>query len=183
MGKIILDISMSLDGIVAKTDNYRLHEWYFKREDNSINEVVDELIQDTGAIIMGRTNYGLGDYFDGFVNNPYQVPHFVLTHSIPDQLPKGDTTFIFVSNGIESALAQAKAAACDKHVIIAGGVNTAQQYIKAGLLDEIHIHLVPVVLGDGLHLFEHNSGVYPDLECMMVKPSPGVTHLQYRIVK
>jgi dihydrofolate reductase len=89
--------------------------------------------------------------------------------------------FIFVSDGIESALKQAKAAAGDKDVCIAGGANTAQQFLKAGLLDEIHIHLVPVLLGDGLRLFEHLGTDRIELECTRVIEAPLATHIRYRV--
>ncbi|SRR6266566_2028546 len=107
---------------------------------------------------------------------------FVVSHDVPEKVAKGSTTFTFVTDGIESALKQAHSAAGDKHVGV-GGANTAQQYLKAGLLDEIHIHLVPVLLGEGRRLFEHLGTKHIELENTRVIESPGVTHLKFRVVK
>jgi dihydrofolate reductase len=97
---------------------------------------------------------------------------------------EGGTTFTFVTDGIESALEQARAAAGDKDVAIGGGAGAAQQYLKAGLVDEIQLHLVPVLLGDGVRLFENHLGAERrKVECMRVIESPAVTHLSYRVVK
>ncbi len=108
---------------------------------------------------------------------------FVVSHDVPEKVAKGSTTFIFVPDGIESALSQAKAAAGDKAVVVGGGANTAQQYIQAGLLDEIQIHLVSVLLGEGIRLFEHIATSHIELESTRVIKSPGVTHLKFRVVK
>jgi dihydrofolate reductase len=86
MGKVVLDLSMSLDGVIAVTDNYRLHDWYFGNEADSIREVIDELVNTTGEILIGRRMYDLGDKFNGFVDNSYKVPHFVLSHDTPQIL-------------------------------------------------------------------------------------------------
>jgi dihydrofolate reductase len=110
---------------------------------------------------------------------------FILTHHPREPVTKeGGTTFTFVTDGIESALEQARAAAGGKDVAIGGGANVAQQYLAAGLLDELHIHLVPVLLGGGVRLFENHVGdEAPAIECMQVIESPAVTHLTYRVVK
>ncbi len=114
---------------------------------------------------------------------PFHVPVFVLTHHAQDPLVKeGGTTFTFVTDGIDSALDQAQAAAGDKDVSIAGGANTIQQFLEAGLLDELQIHLVPLLLGDGVRLFDGLGDVA--LERTRVLESPtGVTHLRFRVVK
>jgi dihydrofolate reductase len=91
MGKVLLDISISIDGIMASKDNYRLHRWYFSENDRIATQIVNELIETTGAVIMGRNTFALGHEFDGFVNNPYQVPHIILTHAVPPFTPRGDT--------------------------------------------------------------------------------------------
>ena len=184
MGKVIVDMSLSLDGFVAgpgHTDG-GLHDYYFSPSGNTV-QVVEEGITTTGAIIMGRRSYDLGDQVDGFVDNPYKVPHFVLSHTVPAQPAKGETTFLFVADGIASALTQAKAAAGDKHVVIGGGAQTAQQFISAGLVDELQLHLVPVLLGDGLRLFEHLGGKPVQLEKIRGVDAPDVTHLTFRVVK
>jgi dihydrofolate reductase len=186
MGKVILDMSMSLDGFISGPNEHigRLHEWYFKSEAGSSNAmVIDEMLTTIGAIVMGRRTYDLGDKMNGFVDNPFNVPHFVLTHNVPEKAAKGATVFNFISDGIESALAQAKAVAGDKSVCVTGGANVAQQYIQAGLIDEIHISLVPVLLCNGIRLFDHISTEHIDLDSTRVIESPIVTHLRFRVVK
>ena len=182
MGKVILDMSISLDGIVAIPDDYRLHDWYFNNEASS-QAVNDELIQITGAIVMGRQTYDLGDKMNGFADNPYKVPHFVLSHSVPEKSAQGTTNFIFVNSNLKDVLKQAKDAAGDKYVTVSGGVNIAQQFLKADLLDEIQLHLVPVLLGKGLSLFEKLAIKPLELEQIKVVESSGVTHLRWRFVK
>jgi dihydrofolate reductase len=115
---------------------------------------------------------------------PFRAPVFVLTHHAREPwVRQGGTTFTFVTGGIESALEQARAAAGDKDVRIAGGANIVQQFIEAGLLDELQIHLAPVLLGDGVRLFEHVEPKHVELEKTRVIDSPKVTHLRYRVVK
>jgi dihydrofolate reductase len=122
-----------------------------------------------------------GDRFDGFVDTPFKVPHLVLTHSVPTKAAKGETTFNFVTDGIESAIEKGRVAARDKDVVVGGGANIAQQYFRAGLLDEIQIHLIPMLLGSGIRLFDHTAPV--ELENTRVIESTGVTHLKFRVVK
>jgi dihydrofolate reductase len=115
---------------------------------------------------------------------PFRHPVFILTHQPREPVTKqGGTTFTFVTDGIESALEQAQAAAADKDVAVGGGANVAQQYLRAGLLDELQIHLVPVLLGSGVRLFEHLSSEQVELEGTRVVESRAVTHLRYRVVK
>jgi dihydrofolate reductase len=112
------------------------------------------------------------------------MPVFVVTHEARDPVAtEGGTTFTFVTAGIESALAQARAAAGDRDISVAGGANIAQQYLKAGLLDEIQIHLVPVLLGGGVRLFDDPGPHRVELERTRVVESPGVTHLRFRVVR
>jgi dihydrofolate reductase len=113
----------------------------------------------------------------------FHKPVFVLTHHAREPLTKGETTFTFVTDGIESALEQARAAAGDKDVALGGGANVAQQYLKAGLLDELQIHLAPVLSGGGVRLFDALDSDQIELECTRVIDSPAVTHLRYRVVK
>jgi dihydrofolate reductase len=105
----------------------------------------------------------------------------VLSHQARQSVAKGGATFTFVDTGIESALAQAQAAAGEKAICVAGGATTAQQFLQAGLIDEVQIHLVPVLLGEGIRLFDHGAPM--ELEQTRVLESPGVTHLRFRIVK
>ena len=179
MGKVLLDMAMSLDGIVggSNDEDNGLYNWYFTPAGNA-TIVIDELLQSIGAMIIGRRTFG--DQPDGF-DTPYQVPHFVLSHTARPTVAKGGTTFIFVDTGIESALAQAQAAAGEKAVCVAGGIATAQQFLKAGLIDELQLHLVSVLLGEGRRLFDHGAPM--KLERTRVIESPGVTHLRFRVVK
>ena len=184
MGKVIVDMSMSLDGFIAgpNDEDGGLHDYFFSPSGDTA-QVVEEGIKTTGAIIMGRRSYDLGDQFDGFVSTPYKVPHFVLSHTVPEKPAKGETAFIFVTDGIQSALTQAKAAAGDKDLVIGGGAHIAQQFISAGSIDELQIHLVPVLLGEGLRLFDHICGKLVHLEKTSGVDAPDVTHLTFRVVK
>jgi dihydrofolate reductase len=179
MGTVFVDMVMSLDGFVAgqNNDDSGLHDWYFEPSGNAVG-VIDELLNTIGAMIIGRHSFG--DQPEGF-DTPYKVPHFVLTHTPRQTVTNGDVPFIFVADGIESALAQAQAVAGEKVVCVAGGAMTAQQFLNAGLVDEIQIHLVSKLLGDGLRLFAHGTPL--NLERTRVLESPGVTHLRFRVVK
>jgi dihydrofolate reductase len=216
MPKLMVDISMSLDGFVAGPNQTleqplgeggeQLHEWAIAlrawREPHGMpggdegpdSELVEEAIRNTGATIMGRRMFsgGAGPWdedpnADGWWGDdpPFHHPVFVLTHHPRDKVTKqGGTTFTFVTDGIESALEQAREAAGDKDVAVGGGAEAAQQYLRAGLLDELQIHLVPVLLGDGVRLFAKQPGPdLPKLEPTRVIESDRVTHLGYRVVK
>jgi dihydrofolate reductase len=179
MGTVFLDMVMSLDGFVAgpNNDDGGLHDWYFAPSGKAA-VVIDELLNTIGAMIIGRRSFG--DQPEGF-DTPYKVPHFVLTHTMRQTVTNGDVPFLFVADGIESALAQAQAAAGEKAVCVAGGAMTAQQFLNAGLVDELQIHMVSKLLGSGLRLFEHGASL--NLERTRVLESPGVTHLRFRVVK
>jgi dihydrofolate reductase len=203
MGLVVFEISMSLDGFIAGPNDRpglglgeggeRLHQWAYDLaswrerhglaggQTNRDAELLDEALRNTGASIVGRRMF---DNAEGWGENPpFDMPVFVLTHQAREPLVKGGTTFTFVTDGIESALAQARAAAGAKNVAIGGGANVAQQYLKAGLLDEIEIHLVPILLGDGIRLFDHLGDAQIELERTRVIDSPSVTHLRFRVVK
>ena len=132
---------------------------------------------------MGRRMFDEGEV--GWPDPPpFRAPVFVLTHHAREPwVRQGGTTFTFVTDGIESAVEQAKAAAGDKDVQIAGGANVVQQSVKAGLLDELQIHLAPVLLGDGVRLFERMGPEDVELEGTRVIDSPRVTHLGFRVVR
>lgn len=181
MGKVVLDMAMSLDGFIGglNDEDVGLYNWYFAPSGSALT-IIDELLQTIGAMVIGRRAFG--DQQDGF-DTPYKVPHFVLTHEPRAPISRDGASFIFVSDGIESALAQAKAAAGDKDVCVAGGANTAQQFINTGLLDELQIHLVPVLLGNGLRLFDDGGTGQIALERTRVIESPGATHLRFRFIK
>jgi len=209
MTNVTSQISISLDGFVAgpnqSIDNpigeggMRLHQWVFATdtwraqhggrggEHNADAEVADTLMQGIGAHIMGRNMFGGGDgawdeSWRGWWGDdpPYHAPVFVLSHHERAPLEmQGGTTFHFVTDGIESALQQARAVAGDADVSIAGGGSTVNQYLAAGLLDELHLHVVPIVLGAGERLLENVGD--PVLEPISVIASPAVTHVKYRV--
>jgi dihydrofolate reductase len=137
----------------------------------------------TGAIVMGTRMFDVGEGAWG-ENPPFHRPVFVVTHAARAPLVKeGGTTYTFVTDGLEGALQQAQAAAGDKDVAVVGGANIVQQFLRAGLLDELQIHLVPVLLGDGRRLFEYLAAEHVVLEATRAIASPGVTHLRFRVVK
>lgn len=179
MAKVFLDLAVSLDGFISGPNNGDggLHDWYFSQTGKS-QQIIDELLHGVGAMILGKNTFGIQP--DGF-DTPYKMPHFVLTHQPRATISRDGMQFIFVSDGIESAVKQAKAAAGDKDVCVAGGANTAQQFLRARLLDEIQLHLVPVLLGDGLRLFEHLGTDRIELERIRVIEAPLATHMRYRV--
>ncbi|MCA1684169.1 MAG: dihydrofolate reductase family protein, partial [Actinobacteria bacterium] len=185
----------------------RLHEWVLELEawrrphgmdggvTNVDSEVVEETMADVGASVMGRRMFSGGrGPWDADPNAdawwgddpPFHHPVFVLTsHARPPLTKQGGTTFTFVTDGIEAALDQARAAAGDANVQVNGGAHVVQQYIRAGLLDELQVHVVPVFLGDGVRLFENHVADPPvELECTRTVESPtGVRHLRYRVLR
>lgn len=182
MGKVYLDMAMSLDGFISgpNGEDSGLHDWYFSPSGDA-EFVKQELLDTMGAMIMGRRAFSTAPESEGF-DTPYKVPHFILTHTARETIPRGGMEFIFSTDGIQGTLQKAKAAAGDKDVCVAGGANTAQQFLQAGLLDELQIHLVPVLVGGGLRLFD----VLPKsikLEKTRTLESSGVTHLRYKIGK
>lgn len=183
MSKVLLDMAMSLDGFVAgpNDEDHGLHNYFFSPSGPTI-KVIEEGFKTTGTIIMGRRAYEIGAAQDGFADNPYQVPTFVLTHHVPERIAKGAETFVFVTEGIASALEQAKAVTGKKDVVVGGGANIAQQYLNAGLIDEIQINLVPVLLGAGIRLFDHLDTGPIELEPTGVIAGTGVTHLRFQVV-
>jgi dihydrofolate reductase len=181
----------------------RLHEWVVPLaawrephglEGGEINEstpVIAETQSNLGATIMGRNMFGGGpgpwnpnDPWNGWWGDdpPFHHPVFVLTHHAREPLElNGGTTFTFVTDGIESALEQARRVAAGKDVAVAGGAKAAQQYLAAGLVDEALISVVPVLLGDGERLFENLGEHAPELELVDSVAAPGVTHLKFRV--
>jgi dihydrofolate reductase len=184
VGNVLLDMAVSLDGFVAgpNGEDGGLHNYFFSPSTESA-AIIEEGFRITGAIIMGRRSYETGASQDGFADNPYQVPTFVLSHHVPQKKARGAESFVFVTDGIESAVRQARAAVGDRDVVIGGGANTAQQFMSAGLVDEIQLHLVHVLLGDGLRLFGDSSSAPVQMERTRVVDAPGVTHLKFRVVK
>jgi dihydrofolate reductase len=209
MSKLKLNISMSLDGYVAGPDQStenplgiggeRLHDWVVALESwrerhgveggevNASTPFVEDILGSAGATIMGRNMFGGGpgpwdDSWKGWWGEdpPYHHPVFVLTHHPREPIEmEGGTTFHFVTDGIESALEQAQAAAGDKSVSLGGGASVANQYLAAGRLDELVISLVPIFLGGGARLFENLGDATARLEQVEAVAAPGVTHLRY----
>ena len=195
MGKVITSISMSLDGFIAGPgdDVQQLFKWYFAGTEAFAVQggrmtlkispesarLLAESLETTGAMVAGRRMFDLAGAWGG---NPPFAPCFVLTHNAAQEWVREGSSFTFVTDGIESAVTQAKVAAGDKNVAIATATTT-QQCLKAGLLDEIHIDLVPVLLGDGVRLFEHLGSSAIELEQIRAIEAQGVTHLGLRVVK
>ena len=187
MGNVVIDMSMSLDGYIAAPndnpeqglgeDGMRLHNWAF--DDPSVFErVYGDLVEETGAVIMGRRTYDNSIEAWGGKGPLGEVPCFVVTNR---PLAEADPIFTVVTDGIESALAKAQEAAGAKRIGLMGA-NTDQQFLAAGLVDEIRIHLVEVLLGGGRRLFE----LLPErveLEQTGLSRTDGVTHLEYRVVR
>jgi dihydrofolate reductase len=191
--KVIFDISMSLDGFVTASNvrpeeprgdgGQRLHEWAFSEDDRN-RELLVEAVNSMGAVIAGRRTYDFSVPWWGTdgPTGPARVPVFVIIHTKPEEVPEGGV-YTFVTDGIESALEQAKAAAGDQDVAVMGGADIGQQHIRAGLVDEISIHLVPALLGRGTRMFEHLASEHMQLETAGVIETPLATHLRFRIVK
>lgn len=141
------------------------------------------MFQNAGAYLMGRQMFDGGEEPWGD-NPPFHLPVFIVTHRPRETVTKdGGTTYIFVTDGLASAVAQARQVAGEKHVAVMGGAKIIQELVKAGLLDEIQIHLVPVLLGEGRRLFDQLGPGQIELEGTCVVASPGVTHLRYHLVK
>jgi dihydrofolate reductase len=204
MSKVYVELSMSLDGFIAGPNDTpenglgdggdALFKWYGTGDTDfplpgtdmvfKIPAVSAEFLKESwssiGASVSGRRTFDISRAWGG--NPPGGGPFFVLTHHAPQEWVKAGSPFIFVSDGIESAIAQAKQAAGEKNVDLMGA-SIVQQCIRAGLVDEIQIDLIPVLLGGGVRLFEH-LGITPiQLETIAVVSTPDVTHLRYRVIK
>ena len=191
-------ISVSLDGYAAGPNQgvehplgeggERLHEWYFGAQPPHPVDAgaAAQILQGNGAYIMGRRMFGGGEgpwdpSWRGWWGDvpPYHAPVFVLTHHAREPLEMADTTFFFVTGGIREALDRARTAAGDQNVAIGGGPSTVQQFLSAGLLDELTLHVAPILLGAGKRLFENVSSVV--FEPTDVETSPAATHIRYRV--
>jgi dihydrofolate reductase len=197
MGKVTCDIAISADGFAAGPNQRldvplgdggeQLHRWMFEEGEAEANAEVVEAIVAAGAFVMGRNMFssGRGEWdldWRGWWGEepPYHAPVFVLTHHPREPLPmEGGTTFHFVTDGIEAALARARDAAGDADVAICGGAQTVNQYLAAGLLDELRLHIAPVVLGAGERLFAGVGDI--GLELAGASHTRLVTHVTYRV--
>ena len=195
MTKVTCDSGVSLDGFSAGPDQSRenplgkgaerMHRWMFEQPE--ANKAERDAIVEAGAYIMGRHMFGpdRGEWdldWHGWwgAEPPYHAPVFVLGHREREPLEmEGGTTFHFVTDGIEAAMERAKEAAGDRTVSIAGGASTVQQYLRAGLIDELRLHIAPVVLGSGERLLDGVGDL--ELEQLAVTSSELVTHITYRV--
>jgi dihydrofolate reductase len=201
MTNVIIDLTMSLDGYIAGPDDGAKHplglrggahlfDWYqgggepIHGDDRfrpvGINrDVVEAMFRDTGAMIFGRRTYDLTHGWDG--THPVAGPVFILTHRPPSNVPKGRSTFSFVTDGIAAAVKAAKAAAGNRPVRI-GGASAANQALAAGLADELWLHVAPLILGDGVKLFDQLGASAIKLEQTEAVLGDSATHLRYRVV-
>jgi len=198
VGNVVLDMSMSLDGFIAGPDDgpdhglgvdgHRLHAWLAEgdgidplsyRPDDASAVVFDEMMA-TGAVLVGRRTFDIAGHWDG--DHHDGVPIFVPTHHPPADPPTGAATITYVTDGIASAASQAKAAAGDRNVMF-HGAETAQDALRAGVLDEMELHVMPVLLGRGRRLFDHLGADHIELELTRSIDAPGVTHLHYRVLR
>ena len=190
MGKVVYDISMSLDGFITAAGQtplepmgaggQRLHDWAFG-DDERDREVLSTGLAGTGAVITGRRNYtdALPWWGADGPTGPARLPIVVLCHEIPADPPPPGGVYTFVTGGVEQALKRAREAAGDKDVTVMGGAETGRQFLAAGLVDEISIHLVPVVLGGGTPMFI--GGLPVELENISSLQTAAATHLRFRV--
>jgi dihydrofolate reductase len=192
MSKVLLEMSMSLDGYVTGPDvgpeepmgrgGERLHDWMFEgRSPAEVEEYEAEHFRDVGAVIVGRRMADLG--IDPWGEEPaFHCPVFVVTSRAAETIEKaGGTSYIFVTSGIDDALRQAREAAGPADVIIGGGAEIARQYLRAGAVDEVRLHLVPVLLAGGTRLFDDGPWPIGSLRPIEVTSAPRVTHLTYEV--
>jgi dihydrofolate reductase len=192
MGKVTADISMSLDGFVTDPgaaagtpleghDPGRIHDWMFDARTDADATIRDELYAETGAVVIGKSMFDVG--FEPWGDPPpFGMPVFVVTHEDRAPLPmQGGTTYTFVTEGIDAALAQARTAAAGKDIGIWGGPAILRQYLEAGLLDELRIHIAPVLLGGGVPLFDELDAHGIELTKLAAIETPGATHLGFAV--
>jgi dihydrofolate reductase len=203
MGKVVFNMTMSLDGFVAGPNDGpenglgdggdRLFTWYFSGDteipisdgnmalkvSSQSAEILKEAFGSYGAGVWGRRTFDIAKAWGG---HPPGSPCFIVTHTVPQEWVKEGSPFTFVTDGVESAIRQAKQAAGDKDVVVCTA-SILQQCLNAGLMDEIHIDMVPLLLGNGVRLFDHLNIEPIELESIRVVEAPGVTHLGYRVVK
>lgn len=206
MGKVVSGLTMSLDGFIAGPNDGRenplgengmqLFDWYgsgdteYKMPGGTMAvhvsaesaKMLEESFSAIGALVTGRRTFDITDGWGG--NHTVDAPVFVVTHSIPEEWIERypDAPFTFVTDGIESAVAQAQAVAGDKDVAV-GAASLVQQALRAGLLDEMHVSLVPLLLGDGVRLFENFGGQPVKMAITRVINDPDVTQITYRVIK
>jgi len=203
MGKVVFNMTMSLDGFVAGPNDspengmgdngMRLFDWYFSgntevpiSDGNMVlkvspqsAELLMQAFETFGAGVWGRKTF---DIAGGWGGHPPGSPAFIVTHSAPQEWVKEGSPFTFVTDGVESAIRQAKQAAGDKDVVVCTA-SILQQCLQAGLMDEIHVDVVPYLLGNGVRLFDRLGSQPIELEMIRAIQAPGVLHLGFRVVK
>jgi dihydrofolate reductase len=191
MGRVLMEITMSLDGYTAGPDDSdefplgrggeRLHDWMFEgKSSDEVHRRETDLFSTVGAVIVGRRMADLGIKHWG-EEPTFHAPCFVLTHRPAETIVKqGGTSYIFVTEGIDAVMEQAREAAGDQDVIVMGGADIDRQFLNAGLVDEFRLHVAPIVLGGGTPLF---AGMRPDLQLVPSEASAGplATHLTYQV--
>jgi dihydrofolate reductase len=183
MGTVVAGMMMSLDGFIEDR-NGSVARLYPDFDAMRQTDLLQEEIRRTGAVVMGRRAYAMAQ--GDFTGYEFQVPIFVLTHQAPETVANGENNrlyFTFVTDGIEHAIAQARAAAGEKDVTVIGGAQTVQQCLQAGLVDELQLDLVPLLLGGGLRLFEQPGSAPVELERIRVIEYPWFTHLRFRVLR
>jgi dihydrofolate reductase len=203
MGKVTFNMTISLDGFVAgpndSPDNglgdggERLFDWYFSGDteipisdgnmvlkvSQQSAEILQAAMSTYGAGVWGRRTFDIARAWGG---HPPGSPCFIVTHNVPPEWVYEGSPFAFVTDGVESAIRQAKQAAGDKDVVVCTA-SILQQCLSAGLMDEIHIDVAPILLGSGVRLFDHLGNVPIELQSIRAIQAPGVTHLGYRVIK
>ncbi len=204
MGKVISGLTMSLDGFIAAPNDgpehplgeggMRLFDWYASGDTDyvvpsggmtfKVSSQAAEMLQDVfssiGAIVTGRRTFDITNGWGG--RHPIDAPVFVVTHSVPDGWDHEGAPFTFVTDGVESAVEQAQAAAGENNVAV-GAASLIQQCLKAGLLDEVHVDIVPVLLGGGVRMFDNLGPEHIELEKIRVIEDPDVSHITFRVIK
>lgn len=183
MGKVFLSITMSLDGFIAGQsitqenpmglNGQLLHKWLFANKQKEDEEVATDMFKNCGAVILGSRTYTTAINGVWESQSPFPVPALVLS-SKKINITKG---FTVVNNGIQTALSQAKSIAKEKDILVMGGASVAQQFLEADLLDEVHLHIAPILLGSGTRLFEKENNRIVELTKINVIETPGATHL------
>jgi dihydrofolate reductase len=205
MAKVFVDLGISLDGYIAGPnggaknplgDNgLKIHEWMFNQKsfrdhlgmqggetNNKDNDIIENIFNRIGANIMGKKMFIEGEA-NWPENAPFHCPVYILTHQSREPWERpGGTTFYFTNENIESVLSKAKTAAGNKDVRISGGADAVRQYLNAGLVDELTLHVAPILLGKGVQLFEKIDNKKFSLEISEAISSPAVTHLFYNVI-
>lgn len=183
MGRVIAGMVMSVDGYVSDR-NRDLSRLYPDFDAMRESAAVQEAMQATGAVVMGRRSYEMGN--GDFTGYEFQVPIFVVTHQVPEEPARGENdqlSFTFVTEGVARAIDLARSAAGGNDVTIVGGPDIIGQALACGLVDELHLDIRAVLLNDGLPMFERSEGAPVDLEIIDVTGSPGITHFRYRVLR